>query len=291
MAVLVRPGLPAALAYRLLAASPMSATLHTLTLGDHGPPVVFCHGLFGQGKNWSSIGKALADDHRCLLIDMPNHGRSPWTDVVGYPEIADELAGTIAELTPGEPVAVVGHSMGGKIAMMLALRHPSLVERLCVVDVSPTDQRLAGENPFARYVAGMRALDLDRLPDRSTADRELTPYISDPVVRGFLLQNLRRDGDAWRWQMNLQVLGDQLDQIGSWPAGVETTYGVASPYGGRVLWVAGERSDYITDADADPMRVLFPATRKIVIKDAGHWVHSEQPEVFLATLRAFLAAR
>ena len=174
--------------------------------------------------------------------------------------------------------------MGGKIAMMLALRHPDLVQRLCVVDVSPSRQRLDGESPFARYVRGMRSLDLDRLPDRATADHDLEPYVSDPVVRGFLLQNLRRDGDAWRWQMNLQVLGDRLGEIGSWPTVPEP------PYRGPVLWIAGEKSDYITDADREPMRALFPAVRKVVIKNAGHWVHAEQPEVFLSTLRVFLNA-
>src|SRR5690606_3520612 len=179
-----------ALARRLLAASPMTEPLHTLTVGDHGAPVVFCHGLFGQGRNWSTVAKALADSHRSLLLDLPNHGRSPWTDEVEYPAVADLVAEQLAAWSGGEPVALVGHSMGGKVAMRLALRHPELVERLCVVDVSPRPQRLGGESPFARYVAGMRALDLDRLPDRATADAELSPYVKDPVVRGFLLQNL-----------------------------------------------------------------------------------------------------
>ncbi|MFC7621814.1 alpha/beta fold hydrolase [Microlunatus sp. GCM10028923] len=261
----------------------MSTALNTMIVGDHGRPVVFCHGLFGQGRNWTAVAKALSDDHRSLLVDLPNHGRSPWTDDVAYPAVADLVAGRLAEQTDGEPVALVGHSMGGKIAMLIALRHPELVERLCVVDVSPRPLALDGDSPFARYVRGMRSLDLDRLPDRAAADQALVPYVADPVVRGFLLQNLRRDGDHWRWQMNLQVLGDKLDVIGSWPEVPEP------PYRGRVLWVAGQRSDYITDADREPMRALFPAVRKVVIKNAGHWVHSEQPEAFLATLRVFLA--
>ncbi|NYE75422.1 alpha/beta fold hydrolase [Microlunatus parietis] len=261
-----------------------TAVLNTMTVGDHGSRVVFCHGLFGQGRNWTAIAKALSADHRSLLVDLPNHGRSLWTDDVAYPAVADLVASRLAELTGGEPFALVGHSMGGKIAMMIALRHPELVERLCVVDVSPRPQQLTGDSPFARYVRGMRSLDLDGLPDRAAADQALVPCVEDPVVRGFLLQNLRRDGDHWRWQQNLQVLGDRLDVLGSWP---EVTQ---PPYDGRVLWVAGQRSDYITDADREPMRALFPAVRKVVIKNAGHWVHSEQPESFLATLRVFLAA-
>ena len=108
--------------------------LNTTTLGESGPLVAFCHGLFGQGKNWTSIAKAVAEDHRVLLVDMPHHGRSEWPDHFDYVDVADR----VAELfSADDPVALVGHSMGGKAAMVLALRHPELVERLCVADFAP----------------------------------------------------------------------------------------------------------------------------------------------------------
>lgn len=256
----------------------MSA-LHVTQLGDSGPPVAFLHGLFGQGKNWTTLAKQLSGDRQVILIDMPNHGRSAWTAGVSYPDMAEAVAEVLAD---HGPTAVVGHSMGGKIAMALALQRPELVERLCVVDISPVDYQ--GLTSFGKYVHGMRALDLDQLTDRTAADVGLQPYVEDATVRGFLLQNLRRDGQSWRWQMNLQVLGDQLDVLAGWPQIA------ADPYQGKVLWLAGQNSHYIQPEYADPMHALFPRARLVTIKKAGHWVHSEQPEAFLATLRMFLQA-
>ena len=185
--------------------------------GASGPRVVFLHGLFGQGRNWTTIAKALGGQARVSLVDLPNHGRSPWTDHFSYPEMADQVADLIRAEAGGEPYAVVGHSMGGKVAMALALLHPDLVERLCVVDVSPVARRVSG---FETYVRGLRSIDLDTLPDRSSADSQLQPYVPEAAIRGFLLQNLRREhppAGGWRWQMNLSLLGDHLTDMGDWP--------------------------------------------------------------------------
>jgi pimeloyl-ACP methyl ester carboxylesterase len=182
-------------------------------------------------------------------------------------------------------VALVGHSLGGKVAMVLALRHPELVERLCVVDVSPVSYGHVSE--FTGYVSAMQALDLPSLAQRGDADAALVEAVPDATVRGFLLQNLRRDGDGWRWQVNLDVLGAALPVIGGWP---DDQLAGTPPYRGPVLWVAGARSDYVTPAYAEAMDRWFPAARRVVVKDAGHWVHSEQPEVFVEVLRRFLDA-
>jgi pimeloyl-ACP methyl ester carboxylesterase len=257
--------------------------LHTTSLGDHGSRIVFLHGLFGQGRNWTQIGRALSDEHRVLLVDLPHHGRSLWAEDFNYVWVADR----VAELFAGnDPVVLVGHSLGGKVAMVLALRHPELVDRLCVVDVSPVAYDHLSQ--FEGYVAAMRGLDLDSLTRREDADAAMAEAVPDPTVRGFLLQNLRRDGDGWRWQMNLDVLGDDLAEIGGWP---EEQLAGAAPYDGPVLWVAGGRSSYITAAYAGAMDRWFPANRKVTIKDAGHWVHSEQPEIFLEVLRRFAEGR
>jgi len=255
-------------------------SLHTKAMGDQGSRVVFAHGLFGQGRNWTQIGKALADRHRVLLVDLPHHGRSGWHDDFDYLRIADQVAGL---LDPDDPVALVGHSLGGKVAMVLALRHPELVERLCVVDVSPVAYDHLSQ--FERYIGAMRGLDLDSLTQRGDADAALAEAVPDTTVRSFLLQNLRRDGDGWRWQVNLEVLGEELPAIGDWP---EHQLGGTPPYRGPVLWVAGARSDYITPAYAEAMDRWFPANRLVTVKEAGHWVHSEQPEVFVEILRRFL---
>jgi pimeloyl-ACP methyl ester carboxylesterase len=255
---------------------------HARALGDHGSRVVFLHGLFGQGRNWTQVGKALAERHRVLLVDLPHHGRSGWEDGFEYLRVADQVAEL---LDAHDPAALVGHSLGGKVAMVLALRHPGLVERLCVVDVSPVAYDHLSE--FEKYVAAMRGLDLASVAQRGDADAALAPAVPDETVRAFLLQNLRRDGDGWRWQANLEVLGAALPTIGGWP---ESELAGLAPYPGPVLWVAGARSGYVKPEYADAMDRWFPANRKVTLKDAGHWVHSEQPQVFLEVLRRFVDA-
>lgn len=258
--------------------------LHQTVLGDHGDRIVFLHGLFGQGKNWTSIGKGLAEDHRVLLLDLPDHGRSDWTERLSYSAMAGAVAHTLAEMAPGERWTVIGHSMGGKVAMWLTLTRPELVERLCVVDMAPVDYH--GLTSFGRYVEAMRSVELPDLRHRADAEAALTELVPDPVIRGFLLQNLRResgpDGARWRWQMNLRLLGDQLDALSGWSSPQ------TAPYPGPVLWIAGADSDYVRTEYAPAMRDLFPAVRTITIKRAGHWVHAEQPEVFSTVLRRFV---
>jgi pimeloyl-ACP methyl ester carboxylesterase len=257
--------------------------LHTARYGETGARVVFLHGLFGQGRNWTQIAKAVATDHRTVLVDLPHHGRSPWRDGFDYLDMADEVATLLAD---EGPATVVGHSMGGKVAMLVALTNPELVERLCVVDISPVGYQHHGV--FEEYVAAMRGLDLATLESRQQADDRLAVSVSDPAVRGFLLQNLRRDADGWRWQMNLDVLGDNLLELGGWPE--ERLDGVA-PYAGPVLWIAGADSPYVRPEYEAAMTRWFPRKRLVTIKGAGHWVHSEQPQVLIDVLRRFLSRR
>ena len=263
------------------------------TVGEAGPGVVFVHGLFGQGKNWTTIARGLADRHRVTLLDLPNHGHSPWTDRVDYLDMADLVAAELAEF--GEPVTLVGHSMGGKVAMQLALRRPELLRALVVVDVAPVDYPESGgrtddldeeSSPFADYIAAMRAIDLETLQTRDDADHALRGAVPSRMVRSFLLQSLQREGThGWRWRLNLPALARDLGQLRSFP---EPPPGAT--FEGPVLWVAGANSHYVLPPDRERMDALFPATRLVRIKNAGHWVHSEQPEVFLETMRRFLGA-
>jgi esterase len=259
-------------------------TLASTSYGEHGPRVAMLHGLFGQGRNFTGVARALAEQARVTLVDLPDHGRSPWSDDFSYPDMADRVADFLATTAPGEGWTVVGHSMGGKVAMLVALRRAALVERLCVVDVAPVPT--AAVSSFGTYVEAMRAVDLAGLQDRSSADRVVAARVPDPVIRGFLLQNLRRDGAGeqarWRWQMNLDLLGDRLDEIAGWPEGP------LGSYAGPVLWLAGADSAYVQAAYAPAMRALFPRVRLVRVKGAGHWVHADQPEVFAQALRRFL---
>ena len=268
--------------------------LASRTLGESGPRVVFVHGLFGQGKNWTTIGKGLAGSHRVTLVDLPNHGHSPWTDRVDYLDMVELLATELEQFA--EPVTLVGHSMGGKVSMQLAPRRPELLRALVVVDIAPvaypptggrTDDPDDEASPFAAFIEAMRGLDLDALRTRDEADQALKSAVPSRMVRSFLLQSLVREGlgtdGGWRWRLNLDLLGRDLDELRGFPQPPP-----GASFDGPVLWIAGANSHYVLPGDRPHMDALFPATRLVRIKDAGHWVHSEQPEVFLETLRRFL---
>lgn len=268
--------------------APRSELLHYQPIGDSGPIVAFCHGVFGQGRNWTTVAKALAQGdgttYRSLLIDMPNHGRSGWTPTLSYHQMADVLA---EFLEPYAPVALVGHSMGGKAAMNLAIRYPDLVDRLVVVDMSPV--AYTGPRQFNKLVEAMVSLDLTDLPDRRTAEERMREQVPDPTVRQFLLQNLHRvqhrhGAPQWFWQPNLRLICDNLDVLAGWeePDG--------PPFEKPVFWIGGDRADYVLPDYNDAMRTLFPRARLMMLKGVGHWVHSEAPQIFIPALRRFLDA-
>ena len=254
-------------------------SINATEVGDEGARVVFLHGLFGQGRNFNQIARALTPQLRSVLVDLPNHGRSAWTDAADYETLAEVVATWLRESYSDEPVHLVGHSMGGKVAMVLALRHPDLVERLVVVDIAPVSTD--GSQEFEHLLDSLAELALDTLERRSDADEQLAAKVDDDRVRGFLLQNLRSGPDGLHWQANLELLRRELPTIGGFPD-LDTTFDRP------VMWVAGERSSYIKPEHAPRMRELFPLTRTVTVKGAGHWVHSEQPDAFVATLRAFL---
>jgi pimeloyl-ACP methyl ester carboxylesterase len=275
--------------------APPDERLAARTVGEAGPRVVFVHGLFGQGKNWTTAAKGLTDGHRVTLLDLPNHGHSPWTDRVDYVDMAQLVAAELESF--GEPVTLVGHSMGGKVAMQLALRRPELLRGLVVVDIAPVEYPVSGgrtddpdeeASPFGAFITAMRAVDLGALRTREDADRALREAVPSTMVRSFLLQSLVREGvgsGRWRWRLNLATLERDLGELRGFP---DPPPGAV--YEGPVLWIAGADSHYVLPEDRARMDELFPATRLVRIKGAGHWVHSEQPEVFLRTLQAFLAA-
>jgi len=262
--------------------------LHVLRLGESGSRVVFLHGLFGQGRNWMTVAKAIAERHRVTLVDLPNHGRSAWTEHVDYLEMADQVA---AVIEGDGPATIVGHSMGGKVAMVLALTRPDLVERLVVADMSPVDysdeaEATGGVLGYAKILLG---LDLARVERREDADRLLAEEVPNTTIRSFLLQNLRRDtghgSDGWRWAANLEAVVRDGATLAGWP---EEALAGRPAYAGKVLWLAGDESGYVQPAYDDAMRRWFPHYRKVTIKGAGHWLHSEKPDVFIAALKRFL---
>lgn len=242
-----------------------------------GPPVVLLHGLFGMARNLGMIMRGLMDTHRVIALDLRNHGASPHAAGMGYDTMAADVLETLTAMG-ALPCPVMGHSMGGKVAMMLALLHPAAVTRLAVSDIAP----VAYPPRNGTTIAALRGLALRPGMTRAEADVGLREAIPEDAQRGFLLLNLRIDG-APGWRIGLEEIGAGLGDIESWapPEG--------AAYGGPVLFIAGDRSGYIRAEHRPGIKALFPAARFVTVKNAGHWVHVDNPAGFLAVMRGFLA--
>ena len=249
--------------------------MNVIDIGEAPVRFVFLHGLFGQGRNWTTVAKKLLPASS-LLVDLPNHGRSEWTPRFSYEEMANDVADLLATLS--QPVCLVGHSMGGRVAMLAALTHPEQIDRLVVEDTSPADLAM---REFSFYADAMAKIPVDTLRTRTQARRLLAESVPDERISGFLLQNLQPDDQGhWRWILNLEVLSRDMDRIGVWPA-------TSARYDRPVLWVTGAESTRTSAEDIDVMKTLFPLTRHLRVKSAGHWVHADAPEIFVDALRAF----
>jgi len=244
--------------------------LNTITYdGPTGTPLLIAHGLFGSARNWGVIAKRLSETRTVITVDMRNHGSSAWHDSHSYGDMADDLAQIVTE-----PTDILGHSMGGKAAMVLALQNPSLVNRMIVADIAPVSYSHSQSGP----IAAMRKVDLARVTSRSDAKEQLGTL--EPGVADFLLQSL--DMKEKRWRLNLDVLAAEMDKIIGFPQ-------ISGTFTGPTLFLSGGTSDYV-QPDARPMiKTLFPAAKFAKIPGAGHWLHAEKPREFEAAVSAFLA--
>lgn len=256
----------------------VSLELNHLQFGDAGPPIVVVHGLFGSARNWAGIAKQLADTHRVFALDLRNHGDSPWADDMGFAAMAGDIGRFIADHGLDRPV-VIGHSLGGKAVMALALSHPGSVGALVVVDIAPVAYR----GSFRAYVDAMMGMDPTRITRRSDADALLADTVPDPGVRQFLLQNLVLGEGEPRWRLNLAVLGAEMDRMGG-----ALSPDLGAPYAGPALFLGGGASPYLRPEHEPAIRDLFPNAEIDAIDGAGHWVHAEKPAEFLARLRRFM---
>ncbi len=242
------------------------------------PPLLLLHGLLGSLVNWQRIARKLSEGRRVIVPDLRNHGRSPHDSDVSYEAMAADVLELLDELAVPRSV-VIGHSMGGKTAMVLALQHPGCVERLGVVDIAPVTY----SGRLAMLLDALLALPLEQITSRAHAEELLTPNIADKAVRDHMLQNLQRGDSGWRWRNNLQALRDGLDVISGFPELPED-----AGYVGRTLFIRGENSGYIEPEHLPRIRQLFPSAEMMVIPGAGHWVYAEQPQAFLSVLEGFL---
>ncbi|MEL7116554.1 MAG: alpha/beta fold hydrolase [Pseudomonadota bacterium] len=252
-----------------------------LTTVIHGaptdaPPLLIAHGLFGSARNWGVIAKRLSDSRQVIAVDMRNHGASPWAASHSYSDLAQDLAEVIA--AHGGVCDVLGHSMGGKAAMVLALSQPALIRRLIVADIAP----VAYGHSQRHLIAAMRAVDLSTIRLRSDADVQLQAHVADATTRAFLLQSLDTKGP--NWTLNLDVLDAEMDDITGWPVDLQ---GLND---GPTLFLLGAESDYMTDTGRKAARTYFPKARFAKITGAGHWLHAEKPREFEASVRVFLNA-
>lgn len=243
------------------------------------PPLAILHGLFGSGRNWASIAQRLAAHRRVIAFDLRNHGASAWAGGMQYGEMAEDVLAMLQE-RGWRRAALLGHSMGGKAAMLAALRDPDMVERLVVVDIAP----VAYPPRHLGYVRAMRALDLSAIKRRGEADRLLAAAIPDLAERGFLLQNLVFEDGHAHWRLNLEAMEREMSVLVGFPALPDNAV-----YSGPTLFVGGARSDYLLAEHEPAIRRRFPNARIERIEDAGHWVHVEQPAAFLRIVEPFLA--
>jgi len=243
------------------------------------PPVVLLHGLFGRARNLGYFQRRLGATRRTLAIDLRNHGESPH-GAMDYTSMAYDLVETLAH-HDALPAIIVGHSMGGKAAMTLALNSPEMVHGLLVADIPPAR---TGHGQFALAETMLRLRFPDHL-NRAGADALLAPVIPNADVRALMAQNIRT-GDDPGWIIGLREIAESMTNIESWPYIPE-----GFKYDGPTLFLAGANSPYIRPEHYAVMRRLFPAYRLELIEKAGHWLHTENPARFAELLEAFVASR
>lgn len=248
---------------------------HPAETPSTAPPLLIAHGLFGSARNWGVIARRLADRREVLAVDMRNHGDSPRCPTQSYADMAADLAEVIR--AHGGRADVLGHSMGGKAAMMLALTDGALVNRLIVADIAP----VAYSHDQTRHITAMRALDLTGLASRAEADQRLAATVTDPALRAFFLQSLDLKSTPPGWRINLDVLEAEMPKIIGWPQ-------VAGRFDGPTLFLSGALSHYVLPEYRDAIRALFPGARFAKLPGAGHWLHAEKPREFEETVRVFL---
>ena len=249
--------------------------LNYMTFGDENfPPVMIVHGLYGSGRNWGIIAKRLSDQFFVITVDLRNHGDSPWLDTHNYHVMADDLVEVINSLNIKPNI--IGHSMGGKAAMVLALKRPNLVRNLIIADIAPVKY----EHDQSQFIEAMQKVDLSKVEKRSDATLALSKFVEDKSLQNFFTQSL--DIKAKRWKLNLKVLRSEMSEILSFPK-------IESEFSGHSLFLKGEKSDYIKPEHRRLIKSLFTKARFATFKEAGHWLHAEKPREFESAARLFFS--
>lgn len=255
----------------------LSGVLNSIEQGE-GFPVVLIHGVFGSASNLGNLARVLAENFRVISVDLRNHGDSPRDDVMDLPALAQDVIALLDALSIRQ-AHIVGHSLGGKIGMQIALNFPACINRLVVADISPVKY----EGSHERILKGLEVLHNSTLVSRSAADKILADYEANPGVRGFLLKNLYRKADgSYGLKLNVPaLLANYSEKLTAAPAG--------SAFDGEVLFIKGETSAYMQENHRETICRLFPNAQFRVIAGAGHWLHADKPAEFNRLVLDFLA--
>ena len=249
--------------------------LHYKELGE-GKPLVILHGLFGTSDNWQTHAKKLGEYYRVILVDQRNHGHSPWSEDFTYEHLADDLERLILHLGIDQ-FTLIGHSMGGKTAMYYSQKYPNRLEKMVVVDIGIKRYPMHHNE----IIKGIKSLDLTTISSRSAAEQAMLPFVDSYGVRQFLLKNLYWiEKGKLAWRMNVDVLEREMEEI----LAPIPTIEVWTP----TLFLRGAMSNYILDEDWDAIEEVFPDATLETIENAGHWVHSEQPDEFIEKVLGFI---
>jgi pimeloyl-ACP methyl ester carboxylesterase len=250
--------------------------LHSIILGK-GEPLLILHGLFGMSDNWKTLGMRFAEDYEVHLIDQRNHGRSFHAEDFSYELMVQDLLEYISHYQLDQ-VNIIGHSMGGKTAMLFAVNYPEKVRKIIIADISPKFYPVHHQ----LIVGALEALDFEKLSSRKEIDEVLQEYIEEQSIRQFIMKNIYRiERDRFAFRFNLKSISKNLDEVGkALPA--------EAIFNGDVLFLKGERSGYILKKDEALIKAHFPNSFIEIIPNAGHWLHAENPAVFYQKIMNFL---
>lgn len=251
--------------------------LYFRELGE-GKPLVILHGLFGSSDNWLTLGKRFAEDFKVYIVDQRNHGQSFHDDEFTYEAMAADLKQFIDGKNIKNP-HILGHSMGGKTAMNFATSHSDCLDKLIVADIGPQSYPVH----HSTILKGLYAIDLANTQSRKEADEQLAQFVPELGIRQFLLKNLTRTDGRFAWRINLNAIAQGIEQIGK---GLNQNIS----YSQSALFIRGEKSDYIQDADVNLIHSIFTNSKLETISGAGHWLHAEKPQEFYDIVMKYLQA-
>ena len=238
-----------------------------------GEPIMILHGLFGSGRNWSAIAKILSQEFEVFVVDLRNHGKSPHAPTMSYSDMANDVNSLITKLSIAG-LTLIGHSMGGKVAMKAALSIPDLIDELIIVDIAP----VVYPDCYTDILNAINNMPEEKLYSRSSADSYLASRITDKTTRQFILQNLVFVEGKLKWRLNVAALINEMKTIVGWEPTSTSTF--LKP----AFFVSGEHSVRVTETNKAIIAASFPNYNHCLVTGAGHWPHTEAPKEFMRVL-------